>query len=660
MLKRILLAFGLYVALQSTASSAAFDFKPPVRMEFAGTTWAVAVGDVNADGRDDMATIVGSGLEVFLQDADGALSIRISLGSPPLDYLTVTLGDVDGDGGNEVLVGHDSGLMVYKWDGSGLAGENQPSQYPCWYMATADLDLDGVTDVFCHGRYGDATLYYSGPGYGFGSPVYMLTAIHANSLCCTTFDFELADVTGDGTPDLIAAGSTSNSFLVYPHDGTRGFLPAVAYPYPYEDNIWSRTIEVADLDDDGVDEIVAANSCGMPCSSILLYKRGANGYFYLSREMPTYESPSVILARDIDKDGRHDLIVGHGGWFTVGLYMGRAGGLSTSEWRFDVQTQGGSDRYALGDLNGDGLVDLAIANSLGVSVLHGARRTSNDFNGDRVSDLLWRHSLGSNAIWLSTDKTTPLAIDPIDPDWSVQAVGDFDGDGFAETFWRNRATGANEVWMPLYGYRTPVTGVTSRAWQVVGAGDFDGDNEADLLWRNSNTGANILWKSADPARRQNLVTVTDLRWQVVGTGDFDGDGRSDIVWRHSTLGRNVIWRSGNRSNPQAMTGVTNLAWKVAGVGDFNGDGKDDVVWRNTKTGANTIWLSAKGSTQQSVRGVTNLAWTIAAVGDYNGDARADLMWRNTATGANVAWRSANAKQQQAVTSVANLRWGIVP
>lgn len=632
----------LLVAISGASWAAPFAFHRPVHVGLdANGGFASSISDFNGDGRDDLAVIGGDGrVHVMLQDGKGALSSRLVLEAPATYFLSLVAGDEQSDGSRELFVGHERGLVAYRWNGSGgFVRTDHPGQYRCGSIATADLDADGATDVFCHGLFGEATLYYSGGTGGFLPPAYMLTAIHSYHPEGTSMQFQLADVTGDGKPDLLAAARSTSSFYVHPHDGISGFLPAIAYPYPEDDGPWSAVIAAADLDGDGSNEVVVTRPGNRPRGTVMVYERGGNGYLRLARSMPSHDIPDGLHLEDVDGDGRRDLLVVHPGWHTVGWYLGRTGGFS-GEVLAQVPARTGGQSSALGDLDGDGHVDFAIANSFGVSVLYGGRRAVNDFDGDLVSDALWHFASGGNAIWRSANKAAPLAIDPQHPDWSVQAVGDFNGDGLSDVFWRNRVTGANEVWEPRFVHRWAVTGVTNRQWQVAGSGDFDGDGHGDLLWRNQATGANTIWKRADRDTQQTMRAVT-TGWKVAAVGDFDGDARSDILWRHSTQGRNTIWLSGRSETQQAVASVTNMQWKVAGVGDFDGDGKDDIAWRNPWTGVNTIWLAANKAAQQPVTGVTNPGWDIAAVADYDGDGRSDLFWRNSRTGGNVVWRSAD-------------------
>ncbi|QSX77926.1 FG-GAP repeat domain-containing protein [Agrilutibacter solisilvae] len=628
-------------AVPVAAHAGAFMFGPPVQV-WDKSTSAVAVADFNGDGRDDVA-VVGMQLyvDVLLQQADGTL-LRTHRLSSPVTVFDLGVADLGKDGTRELLVGHARGLSTYKWNGAnGFTLKEHAATYACQAIGTADLQGDGLEDVVCVGD-AEAMLYYGAMATGLSAPSYMQVA--------TVGRPRLRDVTGDGKPDLLLANGTSNSFFVYAHDGNRGFLPAVAYTYP-KDYAWSQDIEV--VDHASAREVIVAASCNTPCATLYKYRRAPNGYFELAEQLPTFDNPHAMLATDVDEDGRQDLLVGHRGWMTIGRYMGLGQRLSPAELWTPLHVKY-PDHMAIGDLNHDGHADLAVSDGL-LHIHYGGRQPVSDFNGDFVSDVAWTNEAGQNMLWLSANSASTRTLDAQDGNWSLQAVGDFDGDGSADSFWRNRVTGANEVWSAGQARLTATTSIASQDWQVVGAGDFDGDSRADLLWRNARTGANTIWKSATSETYQALA-VADLGLKVAGIGDFTGDGRSDILWRHATTGANVVWPSSRQDLQQALTSVASQQWQVAGVGDFNGDGTDDLVWRNSATGANELWLSGLSARRVLIAAVP-VHTTLAAVGDYNGDGRADLMWRNASTGENVIWRSADKNQLQPVGSLVG--WKVV-
>lgn len=196
-----------------------------------------------------------------------------------------------------------------------------------------------------------------------------------------------------------------------------------------------------------------------------------------------------------------------------------------------------------------------------------------DFDGDRRSDILWRNRIsGDNAVGFlvsngfESDFWYAYSSNPV-PNfaWKVAGTGDFDGDGRSEVLWRNTANGANSVWRftdtssntAFNGSPLPSVNVS---WRIAGIGDFNGDGKSDIFWRNASNGANALWYSGQYTTSKALVAVTDMHWQVTATGDFDGDGRCDLFWRNSSTGANIIWRSANAGTRMAVTGVAHTAW----------------------------------------------------------------------------------------------------
>lgn len=683
-MRGILLFTLLGLGMVDAASAADFSFGPPLRVTLARhATDSVAIGDANGDGRKDLvvseyaSAISSRGLSLFLQRADGSLAppVRMVLENEANSTFPVAFADLNGDGAEEIMVGTGTRLLVARLAGGVLAPIVTGSpRYSCDYIASGDIDADGKMDVVCQNGVGTptiATLFYGNGTGGFRAKTDLVTGAGSYGFEPDFMTLKLADATGDGRLDLLVTASRVSQFFVYPNDGKGGISPvARAYTHPWSPALaWPAALEVLDIDGDGTNEVVTASPNNQPGAMLNVYRQSAGGYLVLSERLPTYDSTTALLAADLEGDGDKELVTGHYAFNAVTVRGANSAGITRQE-RYELpgfslgmawftRQVGRAKSLALGDVNGDGCVDLAAATISGTTLLLGCRPFSsrlpaNDVDGDGVSDLLWLDESSKQVhLWEWADiEAWRRCLSPCPqykvPPWVVQTIGDFDGDGNSDVFWRNRNDGANAIIRAAF-YEQSLTTVTSQDWQVVGSGDFDGDDQSDLLWRNSRTGANTIWKSAD-YNKQQAAQAVDLSWQVAGIGDFNGDGRSDILWRHGPTGRNALWLSGRFDTQQAITAVTNLQWRVQGIGDFNADGKDDVVWYNSGTGASAIWLSADYRTQQAVTTVTNLDWKIASVGDYNADGRSDLVWRNSRTGANVIWRSARYETQQQVAA----------
>jgi len=287
---------------------------------------------------------------------------------------------------------------------------------------------------------------------------------------------------------------------------------------------------------------------------------------------------------------------------------------------------------------------------------------SDDFSGSGLSDILWRNSSnGELDVWNATNlnpnsnytfSPQELAVVPA-AGWTLETVGDYNGDGKVDLLWRNNSTGEVDVWnstsASTVGFTTSTLAEVPTVWALQqSAADFNGDGLADLVWRNTSTGELDLWSSkgnASETYTTQSLGVIPLVWSPQEFGDFNGDGRADIIWRNSSTNEVDVWSSkvgtGVAFNTQDL-GVIPTVWLMQGVGDFNGNGNDGLVWRNTSNGEVDIWTFTGNSTlsvaTQEVA-VVPTNWNLVAVGDYNGDGKADLLWQNASNGEIDVWLS---------------------
>ncbi|QSX77098.1 M20/M25/M40 family metallo-hydrolase [Agrilutibacter solisilvae] len=288
--------------------------------------------------------------------------------------------------------------------------------------------------------------------------------------------------------------------------------------------------------------------------------------------------------------------------------------------------------------------------------------TTHDFDGDGRSDVFWRNvATGANDVWRSADARTRQYTSPVaNLAWQVAGIGDLDGDHRADVVWRNASTGANDLWPSAQSsQRRALATVPDTGWKLEALGDFGQRGAADLFWRHAVTGQIRVWVGGDAAQAQTRVPVANPDWRVVGAGDFDLDGHDDVLWRNRATGANDLWLWGTSERRRSLTAVTNTAWQVVGVADFNGDRRADILWRHAGTGANVIWFSANAATQRVLASVSDLHWTVAGVGDYSGDGQADILWRHATLGYDDLWLSADSTRRLPLTRVSDVDWRVM-
>jgi hypothetical protein len=334
--------------------------RAPVFYQTGYGNYSIAVSDFDGDGHPDVA--LGNWgdrrrVDVFRNAGDGTFL-------PPESFFDegaaeITAADLDADGRMDLVVASSAGLGVHLLWNAGttfLQAGFSPAPFTPYDLVLGDVDGDGTLDVV-------AVDYASGKGAvlrGAGDGTFTLVQRFDAS------GIVVGDLDGDGDIDVVAGVTlpTGGTVLrVYRSDG--GVL-AVAQELPF-----SPPRALADLDGDGALDVVAQDLASPAREVVWLRGRGDG----------TFEDPAVLGAAsgaglwsfatgDLDGNGWPDLIAMElDGPIHVWLNLG-GGSFVHSSFATGAR---GSD-LALGDLNGDGVLDVAFASVLddGVVVLLGA------------------------------------------------------------------------------------------------------------------------------------------------------------------------------------------------------------------------------------------------------------------------------------------------
>ena len=189
-----------------------------------------------------------------------------------------------------------------------------------------------------------------------------------------------------------------------------------------------------------------------------------------------------------------------------------------------------------------------------------------DMDGDSFADILWRNtSTGEVLVWyMKSNGTIDQAISygVIPTSYQIRGLADVDGDWIKDIVWFQPSTGQVVLWkMNPGGSFTasfPASVGAGSGWDIYKVGDFDGDGREDLFWRRTD-GSTAIWYLNGPrvATAQFLDGVPLADWSMQAIGDYDGDGREDVLWL-SNSGGVLRWRMQGRfidKVPESVVGV---------------------------------------------------------------------------------------------------------
>jgi len=243
------------------------------------------------------------------------------------------------------------------------------------FMAVADVNGDGLDDIFIGGAKGQAgkILIQQRDGrFASSSEVELAKDSISEDLGAVFFD-----ANGDGRPDLyvvsggneFSEGAPALQDRLYLNDGRGNFHKAEGY-VPAESNSGSR-VAAADFDGDGhIDLFVGGRVVpwryGVDPPSMLLRNDGRGHFSDVTDKLaPALRHVGMVtdaVWRDIDGDGRPELIV-VGEWMPITIFRNTPGGkLEPSKVRGLEKSSGWWNRIIAGDFTGDGRVDFIVGN----------------------------------------------------------------------------------------------------------------------------------------------------------------------------------------------------------------------------------------------------------------------------------------------------------
>ena len=430
-----------------------------IRLNFFATR--IAVGDVNNDDIIDIVSVSSSGnsINILIGDGDGGFiltnSYSTGFSSRPE---AVSLGDLNNDSHIDIVVanfGTDNvGIFLGYGNGSFTSQITYTTCYQCWpsWVTLADFNMDNISDIAATTYNGEYVIIYLGYGNGsFADGVPYSTGSGSSPTYLTVADFN-----NDNMLDIIVANNAIDSIVVLFGLGNGFFLLGTACSTGKGSA--PQALAFGDFNGDKQLDVVVVNAQSNNIQIILGHDRELFAGMKKYTTGDGSQTRSIAVA-DFNNDGWSDVVVANYGTDNIGIFLGSTYGNLNSMITYSTGTNSGPHSVATSDLNNDNHNDIAVANSKsntidiflgfgnGTFVLTSFYSTGDravpstvavsDFNNDHKFDIIIANSGANNILILygngdgtfGNERSYPLGYQYLP---SSLAVNDLNKDGWMD------------------------------------------------------------------------------------------------------------------------------------------------------------------------------------------------------------------------------------
>jgi FG-GAP-like repeat/Dockerin type I domain len=544
----------------------------------------MTTADVNGDGKDDLIAAVSGVVQVFLGNGNGSFKAPVSYNAHVPGNLggQIVTADLRHNGKLDLIVANtvttDISVLLGNGDGTFQPATNYVLNYATDTVVAADFDGDGNLDVIAGDLYGQDIEFLKGNGNGTlqDSIDYVTPGTEGIGFIAS------GDLNHDGITDLVTTGSRGSSVDVWIGNGDGSYQPPVSYQVGAQ----PQGLFLADLDKDGNLDITAADAGDSNANHAIAVLLGnGDGTFKPVEYVAGYQGIYDVTVVDLNGDGKMDLAAVSPHDNALSIYFGNGDG--TFKNPVNYSTDLNPNYVVAANFNGDSHPDLLVTahggdgGDIDVELNKGngqlqippsailydyspSNAVASDLRNNGINDILYADANNSFGYFLGNGNGTfqsGQSMRVFDGPVFV-AVGDFDGDSIPDvavcgnssndiTILKGDGAG-NFAAESLYRNAGPTPGAMVAA-DLDNDGTLDlavadnGSNYITILRNQSSTGVYFLVTAqstpdnGDPT--QYVVTAVNVAGQTVnnysGTVHFTSNDPAAILPADMTLTNGV-------------------------------------------------------------------------------------------------------------------------
>jgi gliding motility-associated-like protein len=378
----------------------------------------VSIGDIDGDGKSDLASVNNNGNNVSIFrniSTSGNLLL-----SPPI-FISTDVGpfgeklvDIDGDGKLDLITNNYTAKTFSLFRNTSTIGIITfapplilTANQNCYWIEFADFNNDGKPELISFNQNSDSyTIFTNASSIGnLSFPQRMEAPLGFRPSGGT-----VADLDGDNKVDFAVAGTDDNTVSIFRNTSTLStfsFAPKVTYSTA----IQPFNVTAADIDLDGKKELLVPNASSSSFSIFKNNSSSGNISFSPKIDFSSGSAPLYISVNDLDGDGKIDIAVANFSSSTVSVFknLSTTGNIGLGS-NVTYATGTLCRSVPIGDIDGDGRPDIVSSNSISSDISILRNTTISTFCSNLISTFPYREIFEvSNGGWSASGNASDWA-----------------------------------------------------------------------------------------------------------------------------------------------------------------------------------------------------------------------------------------------------------